>query len=421
VAADSSGELIEHLFREQYGRMVAGLTRVFGPQQLDLVEDIVAEAMLRALKTWPFEGTPDDPRAWLVRVARNLGLDALRRRATAARKLDELRRWEAAAPAAGEQEIADDTLRMMFTCCHPALAAHEQVALTLKTLCGFGVSEIAAALLAKEATIAQRLSRAKARLQRERVAFDVPAGEELGERLTAVLDVLYLLFNEGYRAHRGDEVVRGELVHEAIRLGAELLKLPATAQPRVHALLALMYLLGARLPARLGGGGEILTLAEQDRSLWDRRWLAAGAEHFRRAMQGAAVTALHTEAAIAACHAAAPRYADTDWSAILARYDELLALAPSPIVRLNRAVALAKVRGVAAGLAEVEALGDEPALRAYALLPATRALLEWHVGRRAAAAASFAAALALGCTQPERALLERRLRECEAGAAAPAF
>lgn len=426
MSAERAPELLDHLFRHQYGRMVAGLTRVFGTDQLDLVEDLVAESMVRALKTWPFAGIPDDPQAWLVRVASNLGMDVLRRRSRERRKQDELRQWAAdrapAAAADGElREIEDDTLRMMFTCCHPGLGASARVALTLKLIGGFGVAEIAAALLAKEATIAQRLSRAKAWLQSRQVAFEVPVGAELGGRLTSVLEVLYLMFNEGYAAHRGEDLVRVDLVAEAVRLTSLLLQVEVLAEPRAHALLALMLLLAARLPARTDAAGELSTLAVQDRSLWDRRAIAAGLHHFERSMRGDQISVFHVEAAITACHAGAPSYADTDWPAILERYDTLSRLQPSPIVHLNRAVAVAKVRGTAAGLAVLRELEDLPSLRSYHLLPATRAVFEWHLGDRSAAAASFAAALALACNDPERAFLERRLAACRAGASAPLF
>jgi RNA polymerase sigma-70 factor (ECF subfamily) len=419
-------QLIEHVFRRHYGRMVAGLTRVFGPGQLDLVEDVVQEALLRAVKLWPFQGVPDDPAAWLVRVARHLALDATRRRATARREEERLRHWaehaaEAAArPAPAPDEVRDDQLRMIFTCCHPALSPESRVALTLKTLCGFGVGEIASALLSKETTIAQRLTRAKAQLQRG-VDFAVPRNEELGARLDGVLEVLYLLFNEGYRAHRGEDLVRPDLIGEAIRLAQLLLEMQQTAQPAVHALLALMLLHAARLPARVGAGGELLTLALQDRSRWDRALLRRGFAHFARSIGGPELTPLHVQAAIASAHASAPTYAATDWPTILRYYDQLLALQDSGLVRLNRAVAVAKVHGPRAALAEVEGLAADPALRDYMLLPATRAQLLWAAGEHTAAAASLRDALQRECSAPERALLLRRLLACDAGEAAPEF
>ncbi len=415
---------IEHVFRRHYRRLVARLTRVFGPQRLDLVEDVVQEALLRAMHTWPFHGTPDDPEAWLGRVARNLALSVIRHGKLAESKADDLRVLaERRMPADVEPDgaVADDSLRMMFTCCHPALPADARVALTLKTLCGFGSREIASALLQKEATIAQRLTRAKAKLQRESVAFEVPGPAEMSSRLDSVLEVIYLVFNEGYRAHRGADLVREDLVCEAIRLAKALTNEREIDRPKVHALLALMLFLGARIGARTGDTGELLTLAEQDRSKWDKTWLGAATTEFGRAIAGDELTPFHVEAAIASLHAAARSYEETDWGRILARYDELVSLSASPIVRLNRAVALAQVDGPESALVELERLESTGVLSAYALLPVTQAHLMWRAGDHARAAAHYRVALELPCTDPERNLLERRLAACERGDAAPRF
>ncbi|MGE3172624.1 MAG: RNA polymerase sigma factor [Planctomycetota bacterium] len=414
-------QLVEHLFRHRYGQMVAGLVRVLGPDRIDLAEDVVQEALARALRTWPASGVPDKPDAWVFRVARNLALDALRRRRIAERAERELQRWADDADPAHEprEGITDDTLRMMFTCCHPAVPVETRVPLVLKTLGGFGTSEIAAALLQKEGTIAQRLTRGKARLQGLEVRFEVPPPHELPERLPPVLEVLYLMFNEGYRAHRGSALVRKDLVEESVRLCALLLDEPRTAQPEVHALLALMLFLGARLPARTDALGELLTLAEQDRARWDRDWLGCGFLHFRRAIGGDRLTTYHCEAAIASVHAASADYASTDWARVLREYDRLLLLGDSPVVRLNRAVALAKVAGPAAGLDALAPLGREQALADYFLLPATAAYLHWQLGQHDRAAALFAQAAAMPCSEPEQRLLQRRLEACRAGAAAP--
>ena len=415
---------VEHLFRDHYGRMVAALVGVFGPERLDLVEDVVQEALLRAMRTWPFRGVPDRPRAWLTKVARNLALDAVRRSATLGRVERELVAWT---PAAAEPEdvdperIPDDRLRMMFLCCHPELPHEARVALTLKTLGGFGVAEIAHALRGKPATIAQRLTRAKARLQRSGIAFELPLREDLGPRLDSVLDVLYLMFNEGYHAHRGDALLRPELVEEAVRLAGLLLEMPETAQPRVHAVLALMLFAGARATARTDDDGGLLTLGLQDRSRWDRGWIRAGFHHLRASLAADQPSPYHVEAAIASCHAAAPTYAETDWTAILRRYDELVALRDTPIVRLNRAVARAKVDGAAAALADLDAIAGDAALAGYALLPAVRGHLLWQLDRRSEAEASLAEALRLAGTTPERRLLARRLAACRAGDSAPAL
>jgi RNA polymerase sigma-70 factor (ECF subfamily) len=397
---------------------------VLGPERIDLAEDVVAEALLRALRTWPAEGLPERPDAWVFRVARNLALDALRQRSVAARAEEQLVRW-AGAGGAGDADPRegpdDDTLRMMFTCCHPDLPHESRVPLVLKTVCGLGMGEIAAALLQKEATIAQRLTRGKARLQGLGARFEVPPPRELAERLPPVLDAIYLMFNEGHRAHRGEELVRPALVEEAVRLGVLLAEDEHTERPDVHALLALMLLTGARLPARLDALGEVLTLAEQDRGRWDRRWIEHGMAHFRRSIGGQRLTAWHVEARIASLHAVAPDYASTRWGEILAAYDQLVRIADTPIVRLNRAVAVAKVGGPRAGLAELEPLGRSAALDGYALGAAVAAHLHWQLGEHEAALALFERALTLACTGPESRLLARRRDACRRREPAPAW
>lgn len=409
--------IVDEIFRHRYGRMVAGLCGVLGPGRLDLVEDVLQEAFARALRVWPQGGVPDNPEAWVFRTARNLAVDALRRRKIADRVEEELQRWSERRDddAREAPTVADDTLRLLFLCAHPSVPTDARVPLMLKTVCGFGVPAIARALLQKDATVAQRLVRAKAKLQGGDVAFEMPGVHELHERLELVLAVVYLMFNEGYRAHVGEHLVRSDLVGEAVRLGTLLLELPTTATKEVHALLSLMLLLGARCPARTDVFGDLLTLAEQDRSLWDRRWLAAGFWHLRQSIGGDVMTPFHCEAAIASVHAAAASYEATDWARILKEYDRLMAIAPSPIVRLNRAVALGKVEGLAAGLAEVRALRAEKALTDYFLLAATAGHLCWASGDRAAAEAAFAEALDLPCSDPERRLVQRRLDACRRG------
>lgn len=417
-------DAVEHLFRHRYGHLVAGLARVLGRGQLDLAEDLVQEAMLRAVRSWPADGVPENPEGWVFRVARNLAVDLARRRRLQGRVEEELRHWAAedqARPGAPADGPADDTLRMMFACCHPALPPDAQVPLVLKTVCGLGTPAIAACLLQKEATIAQRLSRAKERLRQAQVAFEVPGEAELPGRLQTVLEVLYLLFTEGNRSHRGEDLVQADLVQEAVRLCALLLQQPVTARPEVHALLALMLLQGARGPVRTDSLGALRTLAEQDRGCWDPEWLAAGRHHFARALQGGQVTAFHIEAAIAATHARAGDYAATDWPVILREYDRLLLLQDTPVVRLNRAVAVAKVHGPAAGLRELEGIGDDGPLRGYFLLPATRAQFLWTLGRRDEAVRQLEVALQLPCSEPEQRLLQERLQACRAGAPAPAW
>lgn len=435
MAATPLPELVEGLVRRRYAAMVARLVRMLGPSRFDLAEDVVQEALVRALRAWPARGIPDDPEAWLFRAAKNLALDGLRRRSLGARVEGELARWAHERERAEHhpsgavgvepggfdegQAVADDTLRMMFLGAHPGLSEDARVPFVLKTVCGFGNAAIASALLAKEGTIAQRLTRAKARLAGEGARFEMPPPDRLGERLETVLTVLYLLFNEGYRAHRGEDLVRVDLVHEALRLTQLLTEHAATDRPAVHALLALMLLLGARLPARTDALGEVLTLAEQDRGLWERTWIAAGFEHLRRSIGGEHLGPYHVEAAIASLHAAAPRYEETDWRAILAEYDRLLSLRDEPVARLNRVVAVAKVHGPRSALSELDELPADGPLSGYSLRLATRAQLHWALGETEQATRALAAALELPCSEPERRLLRRRLESCRAGAPPP--
>lgn len=407
------GELVEGLFRREAGRMVAALVRVFGPARLELAEDVVQEALLRALREWPFRGVPDHPQGWIVRVARNRALDLLRREATLQRRLAEL-----GVPEDGDGgdveaffagEVEDDALRLLFTCCHPAVPREARVALTLKAVGGFGVPEIARAFLAREDAVAQRIVRARRRIRAAAIDFAVPAPAELPARLDTALEVLYLVFTEGHAAAGGDELLRADVCAEATRLARLVAAHPVTGGPASHALAALLLLHGARLPARRDAHGDALLLGEQDRALWDRAMISAGFRHLAHAAAGERLTPYHLEAAVAAEHARAPSYAATDWPRIVRLYDALLALRPSPVAALSRAVAVAEAAGPRAGLAAVDALRDEPALARYALLPATRGVLLERLGDRGGAAAEFGHALSLPCSAPERRSLARRL------------
>jgi RNA polymerase sigma-70 factor (ECF subfamily) len=413
--------LVDDLFRREAGRMVATLTRLFSPARIDLAEDVVQEALVRALKVWSMEGVPENPRAWIVQVARNRALDLVRRDRSFADKEAEIRLWaegqgdDSARETSDPDEPRDDELRMIFVCCHDAIPRDARVALTLKTLGGFSVAEIARAFLSSEAAIEQRLVRAKRLIRERSLRFELPAERDLPSRLDSVVDVVYLLFNEGYGAHRGESLVRADLVREAIRLTTLLLETESTRLPRVHALLALFLLQGARLGARTAADGRLLLLAEQDRSAWDQGMISRGLDHLRRAASGDQMGIHHLEAGIAACHAAAPRAEATDWPRILALYDLLAAMNPSPVVLLNRAVAVAMVRGPKAALRELDALAGSEALARYYLLPATRGDLLRRTGERTLAAAAYREALALAGTEPERRFLEARIAECSGG------
>jgi RNA polymerase sigma-70 factor (ECF subfamily) len=417
-AAPMVHELVEHLFRHQAGQMLATLTHIFGLEYFDLAEEVVQDALLQALQHWSFHGIPDNPRAWLIRAARNKALDRLRRQATLRRKGPELEnrlRERQARPDTADPrdatELGDEQLAMIFLCCEPALPAEARVALTLKAVSGFSAAEIARALLSDERAVAQRLVRAKRRIRNAGIRLALPSPAQIPNRLDAVLQVLYLLFNEGYGAHTGENLVREELCAEAIRLAQLLASRPDTGLPKVHALLALFYFQAARLEARVDGEGNLLLLADQDRSRWDQALTALGVEELGHAASGDRLSEYHLQAGIAAVHATSPSIADTDWPRLLALYDQLLAVAPSPVAALNRAIALSMVEGPEAGLASVNTLSTDPALRSYHLLPAVRADLLRRLGRTEEAAAYYQEALTHPCSEPERRFLFRRIEE----------
>ena len=413
-------QLVEHLFRHESAKMVATLTRIFGIEHLSLAEDVVQEALGRALQTWPYRGIPENPSAWIMRASRNLALDVIRREKVFRGKEAEIARLiESGGPLPAdvarfsENEIADDRLRMMFVCCHPVIPAEAQVALTLKTLCAFSVSEISRAFLTTEAAIAKRLTRAKQKIQDARVPFEIPVGDELAQRLDAVLQSLYLLFNEGYKASSGDKLVREELCHEAIRLGELLAQHRAGNQPRTHALLALMLLNAARIPAREDDQGNLLRLEEQDRARWDQTMIARGMSRLRRSAEGGEISDYHVQAGIAACHATAQDYASTDWANILSLYDRLMEFDDSPVVALNRAVAVANVHGPQEGLNALHAIKDRDKLAEYYLFYSVMGELEIRLNNRKAAAEQFRRAFELAETKSERGFLMKRLKDCE--------
>lgn len=401
--------------------MVATLTGIFGIEHLNLAEDVVQEALSRALQTWPYRGVPENPPAWIMRASRNLALDVIRREKIFRAKEAEITRLMEPAGSASEtaifpeHEIADDRLRMMFVCCHPVIPPEAQVALALKTLCGFSVPEISHAFLTTEAAIAKRLTRAKQKIQEAKVPFEIPTGDELQRRLDSVLQSVYLLFNEGYKASSGDKLVREELCQEAISLMELLAQHPAGNQPKTHALLALMLLNAARIPGRADEEGNLVRLEEQDRKRWDQEMIARGMSHLRHSAAGEALSEYHLQAGIAACHATAISYSATDWSKILILYDRLIEFDDSPVVALNRAVAVANVHGPEAGLQAVRAIRDSEKLRAYYLFYAVIGELEMRSNNHEAAAEQFRKAFALAETKSERAFLLKRLQLCVDG------
>jgi RNA polymerase sigma factor (sigma-70 family) len=411
--------IVEHLFRHESGKMVAILTGIFGLDHLSLAEDVVQEALARAFQTWPFYGVPDNPSAWIMRTARNLALDVVRREKVFRDKEPEVvRLMDREIPGPDnvifpEQEIVDDRLRMMFVCCHPLIPPEAQVALALKTLGGFSVTEIGRAFLTTDAAIAKRLTRAKQKIREAQIPFEIPAGEELGRRLEGVLQSLYLLFNEGYKASSGDKLIREDVCAEAIRLAGLLAEHPAGNRPQTHALLALMLFSAARLPARLDSEGNLLRLQDQDRALWDQPMIVRGMYHLTRSAAGNEISEYHLQAGIAASHSMARDYASTDWKRILTLYNQLKEFDASPIVALNRAVALAEVDGPQAGIEAIRAIPDLPALESYYLLHAVLGELELRLNHRGAAAAHFRKSLELTEMKSELMFLKKRLQVCE--------
>jgi RNA polymerase sigma-70 factor (ECF subfamily) len=411
-------QVVEHLFRHEAGKMVASLTGKFGIEHLTLAEDVVQEALARALQTWPFHGVPDNPAAWIMRTSRNLALDVVRREKVFRGKEEaiihsmEREPVGPAATGAADQEIADDTLRMMFVCCHPQIPPEAQVALALKTLCGFSPAEIAKAFLSSEAAIAKRLTRAKQRISEAGIRFEIPEGEELTRRLDGVRQALYLMFNEGYKASSGEKLIREDVCQEAIRLTSLLAAHPRGNQPETHALLALMFLSAARFAARVDGEGQLLRLQVQDRSRWDQGKIARGMFHLAQSASGDAMGEYHLQAAISACHCTARDYASTDWSRILGLYDLLIEIDDSPVVALNRAVALAEANGPQAGIDAVNGISSLKSLESYYLLHAALGEFEARLNHPQLAAAHFRKALQLAEIRSEREFLAKRLQEC---------
>ncbi len=404
---------IDAVWRMESARLIAGLTRQAG--ELAIAEDLAQDALVAALEQWPRDGIPDNPGAWLMVTARRRGIDALRRRIAlerrqelVARELEVLERLQPHDPVAGIDEVEDDVLRLMFMTCHPLLAREARVALTLRLLGGLTTPQIARAQLVSDSTVAQRIVRAKRTLSSAKIPFEVPAPDERPMRLSAVLEVVYLIFNEGHSATAGDEWVRPELCREAMRLGRVLTAL-MPGEGEVHGLLSLMELQASRLPARSGPDRRPVLLADQDRALWDGLLVQRGLASLRRAETlSRPLGSYALQASIAACHARAPRFEATDWGRIVALYDALAQLTGSPIVELNRAVAVSMAYGPAAALEIVAALGDEPVLEGYHLLPAVRGDLLARLGRDAEARVAFGQAAELCGNEAERALLQTR-------------
>jgi RNA polymerase sigma-70 factor (ECF subfamily) len=421
VMSDSStgqiAELLDSLYRLDSRRILATLIRLLG--DFDLAEEAMHEALAAALSSWPKSGVPDNPRPWLISTARNKAIDTLRRRARFDASQDELVRhleaqWGSAQRSNEEasledDRLEDDRLRLIFTCCHPTLAPEARVALTLREVCGLTTEEIARAFLVTPATLAQRIVRAKAKIRETPIPYEVPSPRELPDRVAAVLQVIYLVFNEGYSARAGAEVTRAELTGEAIRLGRLLTELQP--EPEVIGLLSLMLLQESRRPARTSPTGELILLEDQDRSLWNREQIAEGVALLEKALKSRRFGSYTLQAAIAAVHAEAESVAATDWRQVVALYDQLVRIQPSPVVELNRAVAIAMRDGPEAGLAHIEAVLEHGSLANYYLAHSARADMCRRLGRTDEARSSYEKALALTQQEPERQFLQERIRQ----------
>jgi RNA polymerase sigma-70 factor (ECF subfamily) len=404
------------LFRREAGNICAWLVRLLGPARLDLIEDAVQDAFGAALAQWPLEGTPQRPAAWLAIAARNKALDRLKRDARLDHfdTQDEAAAWRLGFSNPEETGRPDDTLALMFVACHPALSAEEQAMLTLQTVCGFNAREIARTFLSNPEAVTQRLVRAKRKIKDLRLGFAIPEGAQLGERLSGLLNAVYLLFNGGYTAAEGEPLMTAALCTEALRLATLLTEHPATASGEAHALAALICFHHARAAARTGETGDLVLLADQDRSLWDHALIARGFAHLKSAMSADTLSALHVEAGIASVHAGASSFEATDWASLTGYYRTLLEVKPTAVVQLNAAIACAYADSPARGLEELDALEDDARLTHYALYHAARADLLLKLNRGTDAGQALRRALGCALNGAERACLTRRLRTCEA-------
>ncbi len=415
---DRVNELVGHLFRHKSGEIVATLVRLFGIDRLELVEDVVQDALLAALKNWSFKGIPSNPAAWIVSAARNRALDIIRRDKLLAAREKEIASQlyviesDNISESIG-QSICDDQLALIFACCTPELSQNSQVAIVLKLLAGLSVTEIARVFLTSEPVIAQRLVRAKRVLRCRAADIKIPENKQLEHRLKSVHQVLYLMFNEGYNAHAGDDLVRQDLVGEALRLTNILVNHHLGYRTESYALMALMCLQASRIPARVDEEGNLVLLSGQDRSRWDKKLICDGLHFLDRAAQGDTLSAFHLEAGIAACHTTAPDYSATDWKQIVFYYDALLARQRSPVFALNRAIALSMSGCIKRALAELEQLADDPKLAGYYLYHASRAELFTRAGQHADARQAYRTALNLTASAPEQRFLRAQIAALE--------
>ncbi len=412
--------LVDHFFRHESGKMVSVLTKIFGSQNVDLAEDVVQDSLIEAMEYWQYHDVPDNPSAWLFRVAKNKALNIIHREKYKRQYSNEaaylLSSGEQSEPADpfSEREIQDDQLRMIFTCCHPSISADSQVALSLKTLCGFSIPEIARAFLTTETNINKRLVRARQMIRDEKIPFEVPKGKDLELRIQAVLETIYLLFNEAYSATKGNDVIRFELCQEAIRL-AQMLENENTIKQKgdIFALLSLMFLNTSRFRARQDQEGNLLTMGEQNRLLWDRKLQASGFEYLQKATENTVTGTYYILAAISANYCLAPDYNSTNWENILTLYDCLVEMDHSPVVLLNRAIVLSKITGAQKGLLELERIKNEPQIRTYHLFHSTQAEFFIELGEFEMAISSLIVAAKWAPLESIRVLLKKKISYCK--------
>ncbi len=404
-----------HLFRHKAGEILSVLARVLGLENLDLAEDVVQETLIKALQQWPFSGVPANPSGWILQVAKNSAFDILRRKARFREKeadiIRELEERFSPASFLVKEPFQDEQLTLMFTCCHPLFPGEVQVTLILKTLCGFNAGEIARAFLTSESTIAQRIVRAKKKIREEKIRFEIPNDRELTSRLDSVLEAIYLMFNEGYSATAGSDLVRMDLCAEGIRLANLLVNHASGSEPKAHALLALLYFQASRLSARMDESGDLFVLAEQDRSRWDQNMILRGFYHLDRSAAGEELNRYHLEAGIASCHAISANYASTDWGKILTLYDALVEKDNSSVVKLNRAVAIMMLQGPRAGIQALESIRTDPSLKDYHFLPALFAEMYSRLGEVEKALLYYQRTLDLVKTAPEKNFVLRKMQE----------
>lgn len=413
ISENEVSKRIDHLFRQHAGQMVAVLCRIFGFERIDMIEDAVQDALVAALRKWPFTGIPENSAAWLTQAAKNRMVDRLRRDGRSESLGEDLGIADQSGqkPVFFSSELSEDQLRMIFACCHPSITADAQVALTLKIVGGFSVSEIASAYLAKEDSVAKMLTRAKTRLRSDKALVEIPVSNEIPERLDAVLKVLYLMFNEGYGASGGNELIRRDLCFEAIRLVELLVAHPLTDSPKVHAAAALFLFQASRLSARTDHLGELILLEEQDRELWDRDLIARGIRHLRSSASGDQLSTFHLEAEIASIHALSADYASTDWQRILECYWRLQQISFSPVAELNRIIAVARIKGQHEALAELEQLDSiHDKMSSYNLFHITRGQLFYESKNLKDAEKSFKLALSLTKNEAVKNFIRLRLK-----------